>query len=129
MALGQEKYLALTTYRKDGTPRSTPVWIADLSDGNLGFTTGESSYKVKRIRNDPRVQLQPSDGRGNATAGSSAVEGKAVVVTGAEFEAVKAAIKAKYGFQFHLMGVYAKVRTLMGKGDSGDSAVIVTLDR
>lgn len=128
MSLGTEKYLALTTYRKDGTPRSVPVWIAELGDGTVGFTTGSASYKVKRIRNDHRVQLQPSDGRGNVRPGTDAAGGTAVVTTGAELAAVKAAIKAKYGYQFHMMTAFGKLRSLMGKGDPSDIAVIVTLD-
>lgn len=33
ISIGSEKYVALTTYRKDGTPRSPPVSIAELDDG------------------------------------------------------------------------------------------------
>lgn len=128
MALGHEKYVALTTHRKDGTTSTVPVWIADLPDGKLGFTTGSSSYKVKRIRNDGRVTLQPSDSRGNPRAGTEPASATVVVVDGAEFEPVQAAVKGKYGLQFHLMGVFGKVRALMGKGESGDCAVVMTLD-
>lgn len=64
--ISSEKYVSLTTYRKDGTPKRVPVWIADLGDGTVGFTTASSSYKVKRIGNNPKVTLQPSDTRGNA---------------------------------------------------------------
>ena len=37
-------------------------------------------------------------------------------------------IKAKYGFQVALIGVFAAVRKLMGKGSANDAAVIITLD-
>ncbi|MEZ5249426.1 MAG: hypothetical protein R2713_09520 [Ilumatobacteraceae bacterium] len=37
--LADEKYVVLTTTRKDGRSVPTPVWIAALPDGALGFTT------------------------------------------------------------------------------------------
>lgn len=39
MSLANEKYVAFTTFTKAGEPKSTPVWIADVGDGKLGFTT------------------------------------------------------------------------------------------
>lgn len=89
MAIGSEKYVALTTYWKDGTSSSTPVWITDLDGGKVGLITPSRSLKVKRLANDNRVQIQPSDGRGNIRGGTSPVDGKAVVVDGAEFETVR----------------------------------------
>ncbi len=59
--IADEKYVALTTYKKDGSTKSLPVWIADFGGGQVGFTTSSSSYKVKRINNDSRVILQPSN--------------------------------------------------------------------
>ena len=43
------KYLSLTTYRRDGTPVSTPVWFVE-EDGRLFVTTAADSYKAKRLR-------------------------------------------------------------------------------
>ena len=65
MSIADEKYVAFTTYKRNGETKSLPVWIADLGDGTVGFTTASSSYKVKRLRNDNRVILQPSDAKGN----------------------------------------------------------------
>ena len=45
-AITDEKYVSLTTYKKDGSTKSLPVWIADFGDGTIGFTTASSSYKV-----------------------------------------------------------------------------------
>lgn len=128
MAIGQEKYVALTTYRKDGTPKSLPVWIVDLDDGKVGFTTQSTSWKVKRIGNDNRVQLQPSDGRGKVRDGTAAVDGTAVMVGDGEFEKVLGAVKAKYGYQFHIMTAVSKVRSLLGKGPVNDCAMVITLN-
>jgi PPOX class probable F420-dependent enzyme len=57
------KYLSLTSFRRDGTAVATPVWfVAD--DGRLLVETDADSYKVKRIRRDPHVQVATCDARG-----------------------------------------------------------------
>lgn len=128
MGIADEKYVALTTFRKNGERKTTPIWIADLGGGTVGFTTSKDSWKVKRIGNDPRVELQPSNSRGNPRAGSDVATGKAEVVEGAGVDTVSGQIKAKYGFQVALIGVFAAVMKLIGKGSANDAAVIITLD-
>jgi len=128
MAIADEKYLSLTTFRKNGERKTTPIWIADLGDGTMGFTTQGTSWKCKRIRNDPRVELQPSDSRGRPTQGSSAVPGTATLGTGAEFDRVRNNIKDKYGFQVTMISTMQKVGKLFGKGADSDTAVIITLE-
>jgi len=57
------KYLSLTTYRRDGTPVSTPVWFVE-EDGRLFVTTGAESYKAKRLRRNPVGMVAPCTARG-----------------------------------------------------------------
>lgn len=123
------KYVSLTTYKKDGTPKALPVWIAGLPDGRVGFTTPASSWKVKRITNDPRVELQPSNSRGVVEEGSSVVSGTAVVVSGDEFEQVRHLVKSKYGVMYHLMIGVGKIQALFKRDfEPSNSAVVITLD-
>ena len=49
MDIASEQYVSITTSRRDGRTVSSPVWIAPLADGRVGFTTGSASGKVKRI--------------------------------------------------------------------------------
>ncbi len=128
MTLADEKYVALTTYRKNGESSSTPVWVADLGDGTLGFTTPSSSLKVKRIGNDPRVLLQPSDSRGKPVEGSAVHSGTASVNT-SDFARVRSLIKAKYGWQVTMVQIIAKVAKVFGRQRESDAAVIITLDQ
>jgi len=128
MSLAEEKYLSLTTYRKNGEPKLAPVWIVDLDDGTIGFTTEGESWKCKRIRNDNRVALQPCDQRGKITAGTDPVSGTAVLAQGADFDRVRAKIKGKYGFMVNVIVAVNKVRGMFGKGGDSDTAVIITLD-
>ena len=126
--IADERYIALTTYRKNGESSSTAVWVADLGDGTIGFTTPGSSLKAKRIRNDPRVKMQPSDGRGRAKDGSEEVTGTAELVEGPGFERVLAAIKAKYGWQATLIVTGAKLLKLVGRDRLSDTGVVITPD-
>ena len=57
------RYVALTTFKKDGTPIATPVWITG-SNGIYAFTTGDNAWKSKRLNNNPEVTVQVSDFRG-----------------------------------------------------------------
>ncbi|MGV9342171.1 PPOX class F420-dependent oxidoreductase [Streptomyces sp. NPDC003688] len=64
--LGTGKYLLVTSYRKDGTPVPTPVWV--VRDGDtLGVWTTANSWKVKRIRRRADVLVGPCDVRGRPT--------------------------------------------------------------
>lgn len=64
-ALGSSWAIRLTTYRRDGTPVSTPVNVADDGD-RVYFRTYEQAGKFKRLRNNPNVEVAPSTWRGEA---------------------------------------------------------------
>ena len=81
--LAGQRYISLTTYRRDGSTASTPVWVVSDDGERLLVSTGENTWKVKRIRSDPRVLVAPSDyrgrdagPRGRAGAGARARGGK-----------------------------------------------------
>lgn len=123
-----EKYVSLTTYKRDGSTKSLPVWITDFGDGTIGFTTSSSSYKVKRINNDPRVILEPSDAKGNVKDGAEKVTGTATVVIGSEFDRYETLVRQKYGLMYRGIKLFGKLAKLIGKGSGTDSAVVITLD-
>jgi len=130
MTISDEKYLAFTTYRKTGDAVSTPVWVVPVSDGRIGFWTAMGTGKTKRLRNDPRVAVQPCDVRGNVKDGSDAVSGTAEMVqSGQLFDEVHSRVRAKYGFMTKLTKVFAWVG---GQGRKGltyaDTVVLVRLD-
>ncbi len=126
--LAAESYVSLTTFRRNGESTSVPVWIADLGDGRVGFTTSASSLKALRIAHDPRVRLQPSNGRGVVTAGSSPVDGRAEVVTGEGFEEVRAAIKAKYGWKLTMIGFVQRATAFVRRrpAQTSDAGIVVS---
>ena len=60
--VAKSEYILLTTFTKDGRPKPTPIWAAPDGNGLLVITP-EKSWKVKRIRNTPRVTIAKCDGR------------------------------------------------------------------
>jgi PPOX class probable F420-dependent enzyme len=129
MALENEQYMRFTTFRRDGRSVPTPVWLVHLPGGEIGFSTGAESGKVKRLRHTPRVTLQACDRRG-ANAHGPVFEGQARLVSGAELTAIRDAIKAKYGLMSTVLGVVEAVASRLGAKQfgSGRVGVIVTLD-
>jgi len=61
-----QKYISLSTFRKNGTAVPTPVWFGER-DGKLYVMTRNDSGKLKRIRNNPQVRIAPSTMRGRVT--------------------------------------------------------------
>jgi len=53
-AIHGQKYISLTTFRKNGTPVATPVWFGEDGD-KLYVMTRSDLGKAKRIRNNPQV--------------------------------------------------------------------------
>ena len=128
MSLADEKYIALTTFKRDGNPVTTPVWAAALEDGKIGFWTSSTSGKAKRLAHTSKVIVQPCDARGRVKAGTSPTDATAVVVTGPELEAIRTRIVAKYGFMTKLTKFLNRIGALIKrkKQPYGDSGVVIT---
>ena len=114
-ALGSAKYLALETKKKDGTVVSTPVWC--IRDGDsLRVTTQGSSWKVKRIRNNPSVRVAPCSMRGKPKG--EFVEAVAELQDAAGTAETTAMIAKKYGW----LG-----RRLTKSGGDGRVGIVIRL--
>ena len=129
MALSDEKYLLLTTYRRAGTPVASAVWAAPLGDGRLGFWTSSGSGKAKRLAHTERVTVQPCDARGKVTAGSAPVNATAKLVTGAELDTIRQKIIAKYGFMTKVTKLLNTIGGIVKRKriPYGDRGVVITL--
>ncbi|MFB9903237.1 PPOX class F420-dependent oxidoreductase [Allokutzneria oryzae] len=93
--LSSGKYVLLTTFRRDGTPVPTPVWV--MRDGDeLVVWTPVDSGKVKRIRNNDTVELAPCDVRGNPTG--APVLGRARLLDAAGTERARRLVARKFPF-------------------------------
>ena len=78
---GGQKYMSLETFKKNGQGVKTPVWFVVHNDALYVYTEADS-WKVKRIRNNPRVRVAVCNIRGDVKGGwfdatASIVEGGA----------------------------------------------------
>ncbi len=129
-ALDRAKYVSLTTFKRNGDGVAVAVWLAALSDGRFGFTTGGDSWKVKRLRNDPRVRVQISNVRGVVSPGAEVFEGTATLVgsTDPAYGEIEQAIAAKYGLMFRLVQLSGWVQSKFRPHGAADMAIRITLD-
>jgi uncharacterized protein len=123
-----ERYVSLSTFRRNGDAVRTPVWIAGLGDGRLGVITAPDAGKVKRVRNDARVTLERCDMRGRIPEGAPVWTGTAVIVEAEEASAVERAVGRKYGMQYRLMTIGSALKKLVKRGDTIERAIVITLD-
>ena len=101
-AIANARYVSLVTFRKDGTGVPTPLWAVE-SDGKLLIWTNKDSWKVKRLRNNPKVTVTPCDVRGLINDRAVEVEGTAVLIEDEPgLKGLRKAMQGKYGWQFFL---------------------------
>jgi PPOX class probable F420-dependent enzyme len=95
------EYVSLRSYKRDGAPVDTPVWCATLHGKLVVFTLRES-YKVARVRRDPRVQMARCDMRGKLLGPWVAGSCVAVERGASEETEAYAALIAKYGWKMRI---------------------------
>jgi uncharacterized protein len=96
--LSPHQFIVLNTYRKNGSSVPTTVWFA-YDQGKIYITTGKNAGKAKRIRNNGRVQMTPSDRTGNLL-GEPEVQGQAREITADERVYARTTLAQKYGAMF-----------------------------
>ncbi len=118
--LGAGKYLLITSYRKNGSPVPTPVWV--VRDGDtLGVWTVADSWKVKRIRARADVLVGPCDLRGNPTG--DPVPATAEICDAETSARYRGLIARKYGITGRLSLLGSRLR----RGVNGTVGIRVTL--
>ncbi|WP_428936177.1 PPOX class F420-dependent oxidoreductase [Streptomyces sp. ACT015] len=118
--LAAGKYLLVTTYRKNGTPVPTPVWVVRDGDA-LGVWTVADSWKVKRVRARSDVLVGPCDVRGNPTG--EGVPATAEITDDATAGRYRALIARKYGVAGRLTLLGSRLR----RGLTGTVGMRITL--
>jgi uncharacterized protein len=96
--LDAARYVSLTTFKRDGSPVSTPVWITGAA-GSYVFTTGSVAWKTRRLRHNSSVQVRVCDLRGRVRPAATVYAGTGEVrATPEAVTAAERAIAAKYGW-------------------------------
>jgi PPOX class probable F420-dependent enzyme len=107
--LAGQRFVSLTTFKRDGSGVSAPMWIG-RNGADLFVWTPADSWKVKRVRNNPRVLLAPSNRFGKVRDGVLPVEGTAQLVADpATVDRLQGEIRRKYGFEYYLVTLIERV--------------------
>ena len=93
--LANERYISLTTFKRDGTAVSTPVWVVSDDGRRLLVWSGVQTWKVKRIRRDPRVRVAACDAKGKVR--EEPVDGTARLLGPDAAAFVQPLLRKKYG--------------------------------
>ncbi|TDC80006.1 PPOX class F420-dependent oxidoreductase [Micromonospora sp. KC606] len=118
--LAAEKYVLLTTFRRDGRAVATPVWAVRDGDA-LAVWTAADSGKVKRIRRDGAVTVAPCDVRGRPRG--PAAPGHAVLCGPEESDRIRDLVKRKY----RLIGRLSLLGSRLRRGTAGTVGLRVML--
>lgn len=105
-----QNFVALTTYRKSGVAVTTPIWFAQVGDRLYCLTEPEAG-KLKRLRNNPKVEVAPCNVRGKLTGPSEPALARPLT-SPAEQATADAALGKKYGLQKKLFQLLWKVQRI-----------------
>ncbi|MDT7786464.1 MAG: uncharacterized protein QOF58_4883 [Pseudonocardiales bacterium] len=119
--LGRGQYLLLTTFRKNGTAVSTPVWVLTGENDDVIYAwSAVDTGKVKRIRRNGDVEIGPCDVRGNPKGPS--VKARAALMEQDASDEIRSRITRKYGVIGWLTVFGSKVR----RGRTGSVGIRIT---
>jgi PPOX class probable F420-dependent enzyme len=93
LEISGQRYMCLSTFRKNGTAVPTPVWFGE-ENGKLYVMTRSDSGKYKRLRNNPQVRIAPCTIRGRVTGRE--FEATARVLPAEDWPTARQAIGRKY---------------------------------
>jgi PPOX class probable F420-dependent enzyme len=101
--LGAAKYVSLTTFRADGTPVATPVWV--VRDGEiLRILTDPASGKVRRLRANPAVRVSTCDMRGRVKPDAMVVDATVQLDDETGTQRTMKLIEKRYGLMGRILG-------------------------
>lgn len=106
--LATHTYLNLETFKKDGTGVQTPVWFV-IRDGAIYVFTDGSSFKVKRLRRNPKARIAGCNASGKSILTEWFDATGAILDAGPEVDAAYEALNEKYGWQMKLLTVGARI--------------------
>lgn len=111
------RYILFTTFKRDGTGVSSPVWITG-SAGTYTFTTGDRAWKTRRLLRNPAVEVRACGVRGRVKPNTALFRGNGEVLTTPDaVRTAEAALAAKYGWQFRASKVVDRLSSRFGRRD------------
>ena len=117
------KYISLVTFRMSGERMPTAVWFAKFGDSanTYGVITETNAGKVKRIRNNPSIVVEPAD-RAGKTLGDAVTAHAQLISDPAVATHANALLTQKYGFMKRMFDLIA----LLNGGLKNRAYVVIT---
>jgi PPOX class probable F420-dependent enzyme len=120
-ALFPGKYLSVTSFKRDGTGVATPVWFV-IDGERLLAMTDPASFKAKRIRRNPVVEVAPCSASGGLRG--EPIPGLATFLDDG-IPRVERLMARKYRVdRVLILPIYRLVQRLRGKRGSGAGTVL-----
>jgi PPOX class probable F420-dependent enzyme len=118
------KYLSITSFRRDGTGKATPVWFVQ-EGGRLLVETDADSYKVRRIRRNPRVTVAPCGPTGRLRG--KPVTARAELLPNAEVGRVERLLARKYRIDLIFIKPIRSLQAALHPGRPRGKPVVVAI--
>jgi hypothetical protein len=125
--LANERYISLTTFKRDGSTASTPVWVVTDDGRRLLVWTGANTWKVKRIRRDPRVHVAPCDAKGKVQG--EELEGTARLLGPGAAPFVEPLLRQKYGLMKRSLDLFNGLLRRLSRKPKPDAEYIEIVPR
>jgi uncharacterized protein len=103
----KQKVIILETYKKNGDPVKCPVWVVE-ENGVFYVRSDVKSWKVKRIRRNPKVKLALGTWGGKVIG--DWINGETRLVEGEGAKRILNLFRKKYGFMAAALNFYNKLR-------------------
>ena len=118
------RYLSLTSFRKDGTAVSTPVWFM-TDGGRLLVETGADSYKVRRIRRNPSITIAPCTATGRLRG--TPVAATAVLLPDSEVARAEQLMARKYRLDLLFIKPLRRLQAVLSRGRADRRPVVLAI--
>jgi uncharacterized protein len=123
-ALAAQKFVSLTTYKKNGDAVATPMWVGRDGDHLFVWTPADSA-KIKRVCNNPKVTLVPCGRFGKPNNDAEPVAGTAEVITEpATVRRLAEVIRYKYGLEYWVVTL---IERLAARGEKPRAILRIAL--
>jgi uncharacterized protein len=125
-SLADAQYISLRTFKKNGESVDTALWFAIDHDKIYAYSDAQS-WKVRRMRNNSKVEVAPCSMKGVATG--EFVPATAVVLPDDQIKYVHGLLNSKYTWKKRLMEVLPSLLAVVHLRQAKPDAVFeITLD-
>ena len=123
--LDHEQYISLVTFRKNGTPVTTPVWFA-TDNAKLYAYSEIDAGKIKRIRSTSKVHVAACNFKG--VVSGPVYPATALVLDADQGPFVHGLLNRKYTWKKRLFELAGSIAKTFRKNKGADAFIAITLD-